>query len=206
MIGVVQTRGCLCPAGWGLCGLGYTMASAGALPSDLRKIVLWSFWGLVLFWFAHPSSEMTIYILERSVLGGTRPLLAADVYAFLQNVSRKVQTITLSICLESSSLNRYSPWKPPSRLLLLIEGHCDLFSPWQQLFIITSYRNVCILSGTPFSRNGLLYVVCWRGTWEYQADSEIMCRTTLRVFLCVWMWCLRESSSSHPVPKYVQLG
>jgi len=134
MIGVVQTRGCLCPAGWGLCGLGYTMASAGALPSDLRKIVLWSFWDLVLFWFAHPSSEMTIYILERSVLGGTRPLLAADVYAFLQNVSRKVQTITLSICLESSSLDRYSPWKPPSMLLLLIvtSSHFDNnYLSWQ---------------------------------------------------------------------------
>ena len=36
------------------------------------------------------SSEMTIYILEKPVLGGTRRLLAADVFMFLQNASGKV--------------------------------------------------------------------------------------------------------------------
>lgn len=33
---------------------------------------------------------MTVYILEKPVLGGSRRLLAADVFMFLQNASRKV--------------------------------------------------------------------------------------------------------------------
>lgn len=36
------------------------------------------------------SSEMTISILEKPVLGGTRRLLAADVFMYFQNASGKV--------------------------------------------------------------------------------------------------------------------
>ncbi len=38
----------------------------------------------------HYSSEMTIYMLEKSVMGGARHLLAGDVFMFLQNTTRKV--------------------------------------------------------------------------------------------------------------------
>ena len=41
------------------------------------------------------SSEMAIYILEKSVMGGTRRLLAADVYMFLQNATKKVITLQI---------------------------------------------------------------------------------------------------------------
>ena len=47
------------------------------------------------------SSEMTVYVLERSVMGSTRHLLAADVFMFLQNATRKV------------SLTPSSPPPPP---------------------------------------------------------------------------------------------
>ncbi len=42
------------------------------------------------------SSEMTIYILEKSVMGGARHLLAGDVFMFLQNATRKVLHFALS--------------------------------------------------------------------------------------------------------------
>ena len=57
----------------------------------MNFILMFSF--CVFVSLTHPSSEMTIYILEKSVMGGARHLLASDVFMFLQNDSRKVVNV-----------------------------------------------------------------------------------------------------------------
>lgn len=51
---------------------------------------------------------MTIYILEKSVMGGARHLLASDVFMFLQNASRKVSDLIYNDIIYL--WKRVSPW------------------------------------------------------------------------------------------------
>ena len=78
--------------------------------------LLSSYWCILTFFvFSFPcSSEMTVYLLERSVMGGSRCLLAGDVYMFLQK-NMVWKSIPLS---PSLSLSLSLSLSPPSLALL----------------------------------------------------------------------------------------
>ena len=55
------------------------------------------------------SSEMTVYLLEKSVMGGSRCLLAGDVYMFLQKNLVCTVSSLIPVMYSALSLHTYTP-------------------------------------------------------------------------------------------------